>query len=102
MLFIADRGNFRVRVVNLTVHTVSVAGVKIKAGNIATIAGNGDDLWNGGEGSLSALDAAIRPNGLAIDNDGNLFIAHARSDRTPVHEPRARARSTTRAAWQAS
>ena len=42
--------------------------------DIATIAGNGNPAWNGGEGPLAAFSAAIRPNGLAIDDEGNLFI----------------------------
>ena len=90
MLFVADRNNNRVRVVNTTDEEISITTaddsdlevVTIEPGHIATIAGNGQDLWNGGNGSKAALSAAIRPNGLAIDDEGNLFIAHARSDRT--------------------
>ncbi len=81
MVFIADRNNNRIRVVNTTDTTVHIGGADIAPGHIATIAGNGDVPWNGAEGSLPAVEAAIRPNGLAIDDEGNLFIAHTISSR---------------------
>ena len=74
ILFVADRSNNRVRVVNTTDKEIHVLGIAIAPGHIDTIAGNGLRGWNGGEGSLPALSAALRPNGLAIDKKGNLFI----------------------------
>ena len=103
MLFIADRNNNRVRVVNTTDEEISITSaeiidldvvtvvVTIEPGHIATIAGNSQTLWDEGNDSQAALSAGIRPNGLAIDDEGNLFIDHARSFRVLFmnlqHEP---------------
>jgi len=42
-------------------------------GVITTVAGNGADATSGDGGP--AIDAALHPNGLALDNAGNLYIA---------------------------
>lgn len=81
MLFIADRNNKRVRVVNTVDKQIQLLGITIEPGHITTIAGTGVELWNGGDDSLAALGANIRPNGLAIDDEGNLFIQHTTSAR---------------------
>ena len=60
-LFIADTGNNRVREVNLS------------TGVITTVAGNGDDGYDGD--GLAATAATIGNDyGVAIDADGDLFI----------------------------
>lgn len=61
-IFISDSNNNRVRVVN---HAT---------GNIATYAGTGYNIYGGDSGP--AVNASIsRPQGLAVDASGNLYIA---------------------------
>jgi sugar lactone lactonase YvrE len=61
-LFIADRNNDRIRRVD------AVTGI------ISTVAGNGTSGY-GGDGGLATLAALYRPEGIAIDSAGNLYIA---------------------------
>jgi sugar lactone lactonase YvrE len=67
-LYIADTGDYRVRLVNAA------------SGNISTIAGNGD-RGSSGDG-LPAIQAEIDPFSLALDAFGDLYIA----DGTAVRE----------------
>ena len=66
-LFIADSGNSRIRRVTLN-------------GNIATLAGTGGQggIGDGGSATLATFN---RPNGIAVDNAGNLFIADTGNSR---------------------
>lgn len=66
-LLIADTGNNRIR---------SVAG----SGIITTIAGNGN-LGTGGDGALAINANLVRPFGLVVDGDGNLFITDTLNNR---------------------
>jgi len=62
-LFIADTGNFRVRKVNLD-------------GSITTVAGSGDPGFNQIDTATRATRAMFFwPEGLVLDQEGNLFIA---------------------------
>ena len=66
-LYISDRSNNRIRVIN-------------SKGIISTYAGNGEEGYGGDSGP--ALNARIdRPFGLAIDNEDNLYIADRRNNR---------------------
>ncbi|HTT60617.1 MAG TPA: SMP-30/gluconolactonase/LRE family protein [Bryobacteraceae bacterium] len=66
-LFIADTGNNRVRMVT-------------PDGNIATIAGTGDATYNGDQGA--ALEMALySPGGLALDNQGDVWVADTGNNR---------------------
>ena len=66
-LYISDRSNNRVRVVN-------------SKGIIKTIAGNGNDGYHGD--NMPALKATLdKPFGLAFDKDNNLFIADRGNNR---------------------
>lgn len=66
-IYIADTGNHRVRMVT-------------PDGNIATIAGTGDPAYNGDNGA--ALEMAIsNPGGLALDGQGNVFVADTGNSR---------------------
>ena len=66
-IYIADTGNNRVRLVTTD-------------GNIATIAGTGDAAYNGDRGA--ALDIALsKPGGLALDSQGNVWIADTGNNR---------------------
>ena len=58
--FIADRGNNRIRKVDAD-------------GVITTVAGNGSDSFSG-DGAAATNAAVFYPWGVAVDNQGNLFI----------------------------
>ena len=60
-LYIADLGNFRIRMVSAT------------TGNISTVAGNGDIYYNGD--GVPATSASMNPVGVAVDASGNIYIA---------------------------
>lgn len=61
-LYIADQSNNRIRMVDL------------ESGVITTIAGTGDSGYNG-DGMPAVESALAGPSGLAIDQEGNLYIA---------------------------
>lgn len=65
-LYIADTGNRRVRKVN-------------PAGIITTVAGSGAWLHSGDGGP--ATEAGLAPRGLAVDADGNVYIADSENTR---------------------
>ena len=65
-LYIADTLNNRVRVINTQ-------------GIISTFAGNGNPGYSG-DGSLAVNAQLYRPNGLAMDAKGNLYIADSFND----------------------
>jgi uncharacterized protein (TIGR03437 family) len=58
-LYIVDSDNYRIR--------------KVSNGIITTIAGNGSQA-SAGDGGL-AVDAGMRPGGIALDGSGNLFLS---------------------------
>jgi uncharacterized protein (TIGR03437 family) len=66
-LYIADTGNNRVRLVT-------------PDGNIATIAGTGAAAYNGDSGAALAV-ALFNPGGLALDNQGNVWVADTGNNR---------------------
>ncbi|QQS47372.1 MAG: hypothetical protein IPM66_01530 [Acidobacteriota bacterium] len=81
-IFILDQGQIgrgRVRYLNLTGGSVSVGGVNIPAGAIETIAGNG--LSTPYDGGLATGAAFNTPVGVAVDANGNLWIADTLSAR---------------------
>lgn len=75
-LFIADQGTLkkgRVRYLNLSGTAVTIAGRTVAAGAIETIAGNGLDYpYDGGLATSSTFSS---PTGIAMDANGNLWIA---------------------------
>jgi hypothetical protein len=71
-LYIADTYNLRMRVVNTQTNPITVAGVTIPAGYIATVAGNG---ISGTSANVPALNAEFNdPYGIAIDSQGNIYV----------------------------
>ena len=68
LLYIADLANYRVRVVDL------------ETGRITTYAGNGEREYDG-DGQQAVHAALSGPSGLALDAEGNLYIADTFSGR---------------------
>jgi hypothetical protein len=74
VLYIADPLNARIRAVNMQASTITVAGVTIGPGDIATVAGNGGNGYSGNNGP--ATNASIGgAMGVAVDSKGVLYIA---------------------------
>ncbi|HTS38123.1 MAG TPA: chitobiase/beta-hexosaminidase C-terminal domain-containing protein [Candidatus Solibacter sp.] len=73
-IYIADYLNSRVRAVNTGTTAVTIAGVTIQPGNIATIAGTGTAGFSGDGGA--ATSAKLNgPISVAVDASGNVYIA---------------------------
>jgi hypothetical protein len=66
-LFIADRSNNRIRKVDTN-------------GIITTVAGNGTGIY-AGDGGIAINASLYVPEGVALDNAGNLFVADSYNDR---------------------
>ncbi|MFN7930688.1 MAG: SMP-30/gluconolactonase/LRE family protein, partial [Blastocatellia bacterium] len=66
-LYIADKGNHRIRKVTRT-------------GQISTVAGNGQ-LGSSGDGGLASNAAMNEPNGVVVDSAGNLYISDTNNHR---------------------
>jgi trimeric autotransporter adhesin len=82
LVYIADTSNNVIRVVNTQSSSVSIAGLSIPAGAIATLAGNSNGQSCAsfstppcGDGN-SALSAFLTgPSGVALDGSNNIYIA---------------------------
>lgn len=75
-LFVADQGasgRGRIRFINLTGTSVTLAGVTVPAGAIDTIAGAG--LAYPYDGGLATSSTFLTPTGVTTDGNGNLWIA---------------------------
>ncbi len=66
-LYISDRGNHCIRKVT-------------RAGLISTVAGSGQ-LGSSGDGSLATSASMNQPNGVAVDNSGNLYLSDTNNHR---------------------
>jgi trimeric autotransporter adhesin len=75
-LYIADTANNRIRAVNTQINPITVYGVMIQPGQIATVAGNGL-AGRTGDGGPATAATLYGPTGVAIDASNNLFIADA-------------------------
>ena len=74
--YIADAANNRIRVVNNQTKTITIAGVSIPPGAIATVAGDGNfcnTLPCGDNGPPLQAQLAV-PTGVALDAKGNIYI----------------------------
>lgn len=75
-IYIDDSNDLRIRVVNTGTATITIAGVAILPGDIATVAGNGSAGYNGD--GIPATSAELNyPLGVAVDSAGNIYIADA-------------------------
>ena len=77
-LFVADTGHCRVVVV--PAHSGTFGGVRVRPGQVATVAG----------GSCSGKASIGHPSGVAVDARGDLYIAAATAQRVEVVRPGAR------------
>ncbi len=73
-LFIADATNSRIRMVAASDHTRY--GIAMTKGYIYDVAGNGSDGYSGDGGPATNAKLSY-PDGLAVDKDGNLYIAES-------------------------
>jgi parallel beta-helix repeat protein len=71
-IYVADTGNNRIRVVNTQDAPIVVAGVTIDPGDIKSVAGGGVGCVEPCPATQQAFNS---PRGVAVDGDGNIFIA---------------------------
>ncbi len=86
-IYFADALGSRIRVVNMQTTTITIAGVVIKAGNIATVAGNGtkcDKAGVCGDGGPTLKANLNLPESVALDSAGNIYIADMTDNRIRV------------------
>jgi sugar lactone lactonase YvrE len=75
-IYIADSLDNRIRVVNTqATGTITVAGVTIPHGTIATVAGNGNSTTPPTDGISATTSTLSAPRDIAVDGVGNLYIA---------------------------
>jgi hypothetical protein len=73
-IYIADTANSRIRAVNTGTQAVTIAGVVIQPGDIATVAGDGTNGHSGDGGPATSAELGF-PSGVALDIAGNIYIA---------------------------
>ena len=75
-IYIADYDNYRVRAVNTQATAVTLAGVSIPAGDIATVGGNGSTTLPTLVTDVPALGVVFDyPFGVIEDPSGNIFVS---------------------------
>jgi sugar lactone lactonase YvrE len=85
-IYIADAGTNRIRVVNTSAGTITIAGISIPPDDIQTVAGNGVACtkWSigaCGDNGPSTSAQLNSPFGVAVDGSGNIFIADTGDNR---------------------
>jgi len=73
-VYIADSSNYRIRVVNTQNVAITVAGVTIQPGNIATVAGNGTEGESGDGGAATSAQIGY-VEGITVDSTGNIYFS---------------------------
>lgn len=82
-IYIADSSNSRIRVVNTGTNAITLAGVTIQPGYIATVAGTGTAGYNGD--NIAATSAELGgPQDVSLDSAGHIFIADTGNERVRV------------------
>jgi sugar lactone lactonase YvrE len=82
-VFIADFDGNRIRVINTQPTAITIAGVTIQSGDIATLAGDGTGGFSG-DGGPAVSSEVYGPTGLTFDAAGNLYISDADNSRVRV------------------
>jgi sugar lactone lactonase YvrE len=72
-IYIADTGDNRIRVVNTSAQPVTIAGVAIPTGDIATVAGSGTEGYLG-DGAAATNAELAGPSAVFVDTTGDIFI----------------------------
>jgi sugar lactone lactonase YvrE len=72
-LYISDRANYRVRVVNNQSSTITLFGFPIQPGSIQTVAGSSVFSPAGPDGPATL--AAMSPNNITVDAAGNFYVS---------------------------
>ncbi|MGH9691546.1 MAG: hypothetical protein ACRD4C_10765 [Candidatus Acidiferrales bacterium] len=78
--YVCDTYNRSIRVVNTGTSPITVAGVTIQPGNIATVAGNGNYGFRGDGNSATSAEFAD-PDGVAVDRAGNIYVSDTENER---------------------
>jgi sugar lactone lactonase YvrE len=73
-IYIADSYNYAVRVVNTQRTAITVAGIGIQPGNIATVAGTIGSQGNSGDGGAATSAQIGWISALAVDGNGNIYV----------------------------
>jgi NHL repeat-containing protein len=73
-IFVADTEDNRIRVVNTQTTAITLGGVTIGPGNIATVAGTGTAGYLGDNGLATSAELA-GPSSIFVDSAENIFIA---------------------------
>ncbi len=73
-IFIADTADNRIRVVNTGAAAITIAGISVQPGDIASIAGTGTGGYVGDTGPATAAQLS-NPYGVFVDSGENIFIA---------------------------
>ncbi|MGB9285136.1 MAG: hypothetical protein WCB59_14085, partial [Candidatus Sulfotelmatobacter sp.] len=73
-IFIADTADNRIRVVNTSAATITVAGIAIPSLAIATVAGNGTSGYVGDNGAATSAELS-NPYSVFVDSAESIFIA---------------------------
>ncbi len=79
-VFICDTYNRSIRVLNTGTTAITVANVTIPPGYIATVAGDGQYGYKGDGGPATSAEFAD-PDGVAVDNAGNIYISDLEGER---------------------
>jgi trimeric autotransporter adhesin len=98
-IFIADTADNRIRVVNTGSTPITVAGVVIQPGDIATVAGNGTAGYLGDNGPATSAELS-GPSDVFADSAGNIFIAD--TDNSVIREVTASGGTITTVAGNAT
>ena len=86
-IYFADAAGSRIRIVNTGTTTITINGIKVGPGDIQTLAGDGDKCDHAetcGDGAAATSANLNLPEAVAIDGDGNIYIADAGDNRIRV------------------
>jgi hypothetical protein len=87
-VYIADAVDNKIRVVNMQTSSITIAGVAIPAGDIATVAGSGATCANPsspcGDGAAATSAQLNFPEGVAVDGSGNIYIGDTADQRVRI------------------